>query len=95
MFIFKLLKYATISGISFNFWSLFWMIASKFPSLFSAYWALLIIVLLLNLGMMTEAAQEKLSDSWQQNKTDLAIANSVVFFMSIFAVIGSIWEVIF
>lgn len=94
MFFFKLFKYASIAAISFNFWSLFWMIASKFPDLFPAYWSLLIIILLLNLGLMTEAAQEKISESTEETKTDLAIANSVSFFSSIFAVIGSILEVI-
>ncbi|MFY7883452.1 MAG: hypothetical protein ACOVOV_01265 [Dolichospermum sp.] len=95
MFFFKLLKYSVIAGISFNVWSLFWQACLKFPSIFPAYWSLLIVFLLLHLGLMTEAAQEKISEGTQEPRTDLAIANFSAFFSCLFAAVGAILGVIF
>jgi hypothetical protein len=43
---------------------------------------------------MTEAAQEKVADNVQENRTDLAFGNYCAFFSCLFAAIGSFLGVI-
>ena len=94
MFFFKLLKFSCVAAISFNFWSLFWQIACRFPGFFPVYWGIFSVLTLIHLGLMTEAAQEKVADNVQENRTDLAFGNYCAFFSCLFAAIGSFLGVI-
>ncbi len=95
MFFFKLLKFSCVAAISFNFWSLFWQVGLRFPSLMPAYWSLLVVLIILHLGLMLEPAQIEIANSIQGKRGDVAIANGCAFFACLFSLFGSILGVIF